>query len=60
MSEKTYDIINFKNLVEKLQEPVQNTCFRFVNNIEDADDIAQEVFIQVYKTMSNFREEAQL
>jgi RNA polymerase sigma-70 factor (ECF subfamily) len=60
LSEKTDNIINFKNLVETLQKPVRNTCFRFVNYVEDADDIAQVVFIQVYESMSNFREEAQL
>ena len=51
--------INFRSLVENLQEKVRNTCFRYVNNVEDADDITQEVFIQVYESMSHFREEAQ-
>jgi RNA polymerase sigma-70 factor (ECF subfamily) len=52
--------IDFKNLVENLQEKVRNTCFRYVNSIEDADDIAQDVFVQVYESMSHFREESQL
>lgn len=60
MSEKTEHIGNFKNVVERLQEKVRNTCFRYVNNVEDADDITQEVFIQVYESMNHFREEAQL
>ncbi|MCP5062562.1 MAG: RNA polymerase sigma factor [Ignavibacteriae bacterium] len=51
---------NFKSVVESLQEKVRNTCFRYVNNIEDADDITQEVFIQVSESMNHFREEAQL
>lgn len=60
LAEPTSNTIDFQSLVEKLQEKVRNTCFRYVNNIEDADDIAQEVFIQVYESMSRFREEAQM
>ena len=52
--------IDFENLVKSLQEKVRNTCFRYVNNLEDADDIAQEVFIQVYESMGHFREESQI
>jgi len=52
--------INFRSLVENLQEKVRNTCFRYVNNVEDADDITQEVFLQVHESMTHFREEAQL
>lgn len=60
LAEHTYNTIDFQSLVENLQEKVRNTCFRYVNNVEDADDIAQEVFIQVFESMSQFREEAQL
>lgn len=60
LAEQTYKNIDFQNLVETLQEKVRSTCFRYVNNTDDADDIAQEVFIQVYESMSKFREEAQM
>lgn len=60
LSEQTYSSTNFQSIVENLQEKVRNTCFRYVNNVEDADDIAQEVFIQVYESMNDFREEAQI
>ena len=60
MPKQNEHITDFKSLVESLQEKVRNTCFRYVNNVEDADDIAQEVFIQAYESMSHFREEAQL
>jgi len=60
LSEQIYNKHDFQSIVENLQEKVRNTCYRYVNNIEDADDIAQEVFIQVYESMSHFREEAQL
>ena len=60
LAEQTFNTNDFQSIVENLQEKVRNTCFRYVNNVEDADDIAQEVFIQVYESMSNFREESQI
>ncbi|MBD3289489.1 sigma-70 family RNA polymerase sigma factor [candidate division KSB1 bacterium] len=51
---------DFKSIVQAHQEKVRNTCFRFVKNPEDADDVAQEVFIQVYESLSRFRSEAEL
>lgn len=50
----------FKALVESHQEKVINTCHRFLNNREDAEDAAQEVFIEVYKSIDRFREESKL
>ncbi|MBI9072636.1 MAG: RNA polymerase sigma factor [Melioribacteraceae bacterium] len=52
--------LDFQAIVETNQDRVRNTCFRFVNNLEDAEDIAQEVFVQVYESFSHFREEAEL
>lgn len=52
--------INFESVVENYREKVRRTCFRFVNNLEDADDVAQEVFIQVYESLTHFREESEL
>ena len=60
LAEQTYKTNDFQSIVENLQEKVRNTCFRYVNNVEDADDIAQEVFIQVYESMTHFREESQI
>ena len=51
---------DFEKIVELYQEKVRNTCFRYVNNSEDANDIAQEVFVKVYESLDTFREEAQL
>lgn len=52
--------MNFESIVKQNQEKVRNICFRYVNNVDDADDIAQEVFIQVFESISHFREEAQI
>ncbi len=39
---------------------VVNTCYRFVFNREDAEDLAQEVFIEVHRSLDRFREESKL
>ena len=51
---------DFKSVVTEYQEKVRNTCFRFVNHPDDADDLAQEVFIQVYESVHRFRGQAEL
>lgn len=57
---KSHEPDAFKVLVEQHQEKVRNTCYRFVRNKEDAEDVAQEVFLEVYRSVKHFREEAQL
>lgn len=37
-----------------------NTCLGFVPNLEDAEDICQEAFIEIYRSIHNFRGEARL
>ena len=54
------NIGKFEEIVKTHQEKVRNTCFRFVKNVEDADDVAQEVFIQAYESLSHFRNDAEL
>lgn len=50
----------FNDLVAEHQDMVVNTCYRFVFNREDAEDLAQEVFIEVYRSLDKFREESKL
>ncbi|MEJ2744422.1 MAG: RNA polymerase sigma factor [bacterium] len=50
----------FRRLVELHQERVVNTCYRFVFVREDAEDIAQEVFLEVHRSISGFRGESKL
>jgi len=50
----------FQTLVDQYQNKVINTCFKFVQNKEDAEDVAQEVFIEVYNSIVSFREQSQL
>ena len=50
----------FKVLVELYQDTVLNTCYRFTFNREDAEDLAQETFIEIYRSIAAFRGEAKL
>lgn len=50
----------FKQLVENYQRLVVNTCFGMVHNTEDAEDIAQEVFIEVFRSIHKFRADAKI
>jgi RNA polymerase sigma-70 factor (ECF subfamily) len=50
----------FRSLVDRYQALVINTCFGLLGNRQDAEDMAQEVFLQVYKSAGEFRQEAKL
>lgn len=50
----------FKFLVENYQDRVYNTIISIVQNEQDAEDVSQEVFIQVYKSIHSFKGESQL
>jgi len=45
----------FRIFVEKYQQMVFRTCMGFVHNKDDADDLTQEVFIQAYKSLPEFK-----
>jgi len=50
----------FRDLVDQNQDRVYNTCLGFVRNEDEADDIAQEVFIEIYRSIRTFRGESKL
>lgn len=50
----------FKELVTLFQQKVYNTALNFLQNQHDAEDIAQEVFIQVFHSIHQFKENASL
>lgn len=50
----------FKELVDKYQSLVLNTCNSFLHSKNDAEDVAQEVFIEVYLSIHKFKSEAKL
>ncbi|MBF0430196.1 MAG: RNA polymerase sigma factor [Fibrobacteria bacterium] len=49
-----------QQIVETYQERVRNTCFRYVHSREDADEVAQDVFVQVHASLNRFRKDAEL
>lgn len=50
----------FKELVETYKNKVVNTCYGFVHNYEDANDIAQEVFIEIFNSIKYFKGDSSL
>ncbi len=50
----------FKFLVDNYQDRVFNTAIGIVQNAEDAEDVAQEVFIQVFRSIHAFKAESKL
>ncbi|MEX2602917.1 MAG: RNA polymerase sigma factor [Gracilimonas sp.] len=50
----------FKELVNEHKDRVYNTCLGFLRNPQDAEDTAQEVFMQVFDSIGEFREESTL
>lgn len=49
------DATAFKEIVSLFQDKVYNTALGLVQNTADAEDVAQEVFIQVYKSVGQFK-----
>jgi RNA polymerase sigma-70 factor, ECF subfamily len=45
----------FRTLVERYQSMVFRTCMGFLHDKDDADDLTQEVFIQVYQSLNKFK-----
>jgi RNA polymerase sigma-70 factor (ECF subfamily) len=48
----------FGLLVERHQRGVYRLCYRYLNNHEDASDLAQETFIKAYRALGRFRGES--
>ena len=57
---KNKDHQAFKELFNKFRTKVFNTCMGFLHNKDDAEDITQEVFIEVYQSIEKFRSESKL
>lgn len=51
---KQGNIIAFEKLIISHEKTVYNIAYRMFNNEEDAKDIAQEVFIKIYKNLNKF------
>ena len=45
----------FDRLVERHQRDIYRLCYRYVNNHEDASDLAQDSFLKAYRAIGRFR-----
>ena len=52
---KKGDEAAFRTIVDTWQDMVYNAALGIVQNAEDAEDIAQEVFVQVYHSVGSFK-----
>ena len=57
---KTGDKEAFEWLVKNFQSKVYNLCLGLLQNMEDAEDISQEVFIAVFQSINSFKEQSSL
>ena len=48
----------YRILVERYQPMVFRTCMGFLHNKADADDLTQDIFIQVYQSLHTFKAES--
>ncbi|HEX7859454.1 MAG TPA: sigma-70 family RNA polymerase sigma factor [Verrucomicrobiae bacterium] len=55
---KQGDAAAFELLVEKYKQPVMNLAYRTLRDSNEAEDLAQNVFVQVFKSADRYRVEA--
>ena len=51
---KQGDTVAFTGLVDKYKQPVLNLAFRMLHDLTEAEDLAQNVFVQVYKSAHRY------
>ncbi len=51
---------SFKLIFEQNHKKVINICYRFVGNREVAEDLTQEVFLEVFRSIKHFRKDSKL
>ena len=54
------DQLTFKYFVDQYQNKVLNTCWGFVKNSSEAEDLTQEVFIEIFESIQDFKHESRL
>jgi RNA polymerase sigma-70 factor, ECF subfamily len=57
---KAGDKTAFNELVNLYSGKVINTCYRFLLDKSDAEDISQEVFIEVFQSIKSFRGDSKI
>ena len=50
----------FRRIVERHNEQILNLCCQYLGNQEDAEEVAQDVFIRMYNAAGSYRPDAKL
>jgi len=48
------DVAAWEEIVQRHHRRIYNLCYRFVGSPEDAQDLTQEVFIKIYRTLKSY------
>jgi RNA polymerase sigma-70 factor (ECF subfamily) len=48
------DAAAWEEIVQRFHRRIYNICYRFAGSADDAQDLTQEVFIKVYRTVASF------
>ncbi len=54
------DELAYEQLIERFQSPVYNLAYRLLNDQADASDVAQEVFLKIFRNVNSFRGDSSL
>src|SRR5690242_7317426 len=54
------DMSAFDEIMIRYERQIYRVCYRFVENRDDAKDLAQDVFIKAFEHLSSFRRESSL
>ena len=48
------DAVAWEEIVQRYHRRIYNICYRFAGTSDDAQDLTQEVFIKMYRTLSSY------
>src|SRR5436190_17885014 len=48
------DAAAWEEIVQKYHRRIYNICYRFARSTDDAQDLTQEVFIKMYRTLNSY------
>ena len=55
---KKGDMAAFEALVNRYRRPVIQFCYRMIGNLPDAEDVGQETFLNLYRSLDRLRQES--
>ena len=53
--ELPYNTQAFEELLRRYELRVFNTCMRYLNNVQDAEETSQEIFLRVFHALAKFK-----